>query len=56
MRFVIMTNLTIVTLDRLGRGQNWGEESKDLRRASGQESAGLSEEFALPALRVFRQV
>ncbi len=46
MHLEIMKKLTIQDLAKPERGQNWGGESNNPRRASGQESAGQGEEFA----------
>ena len=45
MHLEIMTKLTIQTLAKPERGRNWSGKSNNPRRASGQESAGLGEEF-----------
>ena len=46
MHLTILTRLAIQTLARPEWGRNWGGESNNPRRAFGQESARLGEEFA----------
>ena len=46
MHLTILTRLNIQTLAKPERERNWGGESNNPRRAFGQESVGLGEEFA----------